>query len=53
MEEGTWDNKGEWADAKDKKVREKVRCEFETRAVKDAGHLICPRIHKRGVTIWR
>lgn len=44
MEEGVWNNKGKWTDVKDKKVREKVRCKFKTRAVKDAGHLTCPKI---------
>lgn len=47
MEEGMWDNKGKWTDIKDKKVRERVRCKFKRRAVKDAGHLICPRIQVR------
>lgn len=42
MEEGMWDNKGKWVDIKDTK-RER---EMQVWAVKDAGHLICSRIHK-------
>lgn len=50
MEGGMWDIKGKWADIKDKKVRETVRCKFKSRAAKAAGHLLSPRMHQRGVS---
>lgn len=47
MEEGMWNEKGKWKEVKDKKVREKGRGKFETRAAKAAGHR---SVHKCGVS---